>query len=81
MATLISVEPSGEHWSVTWDGVANAMLFKSGARAERAARSLGERLAAAGQAAEVCIRARDGAVVGRFVCARTPTAPQPGRRE
>lgn len=76
MATLISVEPLGEHWSLLWDGVANAMVFKSGAGAEQAARRLGERLAAAGHVAEIRILARGGAVVGRFVC-----APQGGALE
>jgi hypothetical protein len=66
---LISVSPQGGAWAVRTDGVANDMVFRSGGRAEAAARALGERLAADGQPAAICIFDRTGALAGRFVCA------------
>ncbi|MDR3472369.1 MAG: hypothetical protein P4M09_11860 [Devosia sp.] len=68
MVWLISVLPLGEGWSVRLDEIANDMIFLSGAGAERSARRLGERLADAGEHAEIRIYARDGNLVGRFVC-------------
>ena len=55
-------------WSVRSDGFANDMLFLSGAKAESAARTLAEKIAALGEAAHVEVRLRDGTLAGRFVC-------------
>lgn len=64
----IQVEPCGEGWAVKCDGVGNEQLFRSGRTAERVARRLGARLAAAGNWAEIHVRLRNGDVAGRFVC-------------
>jgi hypothetical protein len=71
---LISVSALGEAWTVRASGVANDMVFWSGARAEAAARALGERLAAAGRPAAIRIFDRTGAVVGRFLCTPRPVS-------
>jgi len=68
MPHLISVEPFGDGWSVKGGSLAEPLMFTSGGRAETAARQLGERLAAAGEAAEIRIYARGGAMVGRVAC-------------
>ena len=66
----IEVRPFGERsWSVSY-GTAPSdapMLFRSGARAEAAARSLAVRLANEGAPVEVVIGLRDGTVAGRFI--------------
>ncbi len=68
MVYVISVEPIAAGWAVRQSAVANPQLFVSGAKAEDAARRLGERLSFAGQAAEIRVYTRDGALAGRFVC-------------
>jgi len=68
MVRLIDVRPLGQGWAVRQDGTANPQVFRSGARAEDAARALGARLARAGCATEVRIFLRDGALAGRFSC-------------
>lgn len=65
----IKVEPLGDGWSVSLDEAPGAQVFHSGRLAERAARSMGERLAAAGAHVEICIYLRDGTRASRFVCA------------
>jgi hypothetical protein len=65
----IKVEPFGEGWSVSLDGVTEPQVFRGGRSAERAARSMGERLAAAGVHVEISIYLRDGTRASRFVCA------------
>jgi len=72
---IISVAALGADWTVRAHGFENDMLFRSGARAEAAARRLGERLAASGEACEIQVHDRTGALVGRFLCA----APGPSR--
>ena len=64
----IGVRPIAGGWGVSGDSFANTQLFRSGARAEDAARSLGARLAGAGYPSEVTIFLRNGAVGGRFIC-------------
>jgi hypothetical protein len=44
------------------------MMFRSGAKAEAAARDLGGAFAQRGAAAEIHIYLRDGSLAGRFVC-------------
>lgn len=68
MIRKIIVAPAPTGWSVRSEGFENAMLFLSGAKAERAARQLAEQVASAGDHAEVEVRLRDGALAGRFVC-------------
>jgi hypothetical protein len=68
MVQLIFVEPAGAGWAVRSEGFANAMLFHSGAKAERSARKLAQDIAKGGEASEIQVRLRDGAVAGRFVC-------------
>ena len=66
----IDVRPFGERsWSVSYgaESTAAPMLFRSGARAEAAARSLALRLADEGAPVEVVIGLRDGTVAGRFI--------------
>jgi hypothetical protein len=65
---MISVEPLGKGWMVRSDQIDNALVFESGRRAETAARNLGERIAEAGEPAEIRIHQRGGALAGRFLC-------------
>jgi hypothetical protein len=69
MVQVISVEPVNVGWAVRQEGVEPPQIFTSGARAEDAARQLGERLCRSGSPAEIRIWLRDGALGGRFVCA------------
>ena len=66
----IRIRPFGERsWSLSFGSAAQAfpMLFRSGARAEAAARSLAVRLSDVGEDAEIVIELRDGSIAGRFV--------------
>lgn len=54
-------------WKVTVDDVDNDMIFRSGREAERAARSLADRLARAGLWSEIRLHLRDGSLGGRFL--------------
>lgn len=69
MVHVISVRPAVGGWSVRSSGTDNEMMFLSGAKAERAAKRLGEKLAAEGEPAEIRIFLRDGQLGGRFLCA------------
>jgi hypothetical protein len=69
MVHVISVQAAVGGWSVRSSAVDNEMMFLSGAKAEQAARRLGETLAADGQTAEIRIFLRDGSQAARFVCA------------
>jgi hypothetical protein len=68
MVHIISVQAAEGGWSVSSDATLNEMMFLSGAKAEQAARKLGEKLAADGQSAEIRIFLRDGVQAARFVC-------------
>ena len=68
MVRVIVVEPFAQGWAVKQPSVNNSQVFKSGAKAEDAARRLGARLAGAGVAAEIRVYLRDGALGGRFLC-------------
>jgi len=68
MLRSIVVEPLGDGWRVRADGLDNDLLFRSGRQAEISARRLGERLAEAGEPAEVRIHLRDGSLAARFAC-------------
>ena len=67
MPQKIIIRPLDLGWAVELDRLDAAMVFKSGAQAERAARRLAERLADAGESAELVIHLRDGTLAGRFV--------------
>ena len=69
MVQVISVEPMSAGWSVRLEGIDPPQIFPSGAKAEAAARQLGDRLSRSGAQAEIRIWLRDGALAGRFVCA------------
>jgi len=65
----VKVAPVLEGWAVTCDAVENQMLFRSGAKAEDAARRLAQAMAEAGEFVEIEVRLRDGDRAARFVCA------------
>jgi hypothetical protein len=67
MTEIIKVEPLGQAWAVRQGVVENPQVFKSGAKAEDAAISLGLRLAGAGRHTEILVYLRDGALGGRYV--------------
>ena len=67
----ITIRPCDQGWFVQYDQVDNPMAFKSGAKAENAAKLLAEKLADAGHQAQIVVYLRDGTVGGRFVA--TPT--------
>ena len=70
---MISVYPFDLGWAVRVSQIANDLVFRSGADAERAARLLGRRLAEAGEAVQIEVLARDDSVAGRWrVGATTP---------
>jgi len=66
MMHKIKVEPIEGGWVLDPGGGHAGIVFRSGAKAERSARLLGQRLAEAGRASEVEIRLRDGALAGRI---------------
>jgi len=66
MLYQIIVEPIEGGWLLTPDEGHAGIVFRSGAKAERAARLLAERLALAGRASVVEIRLRGGALAGRI---------------
>ena len=68
MLHKIQVRPLGERaWEVGYSGSHNPMVFRSGARAEAAAKTLAVRLADEGHSAEVTITMRGGWVAAKFV--------------
>ena len=69
MIHVISVEPMAEGWAVSQPTIENPQVFASGAKAEDAARRLGESLRSAGASSEIRVYTRDGALAGRFICA------------
>lgn len=72
----IVVEPLGAGWTVRSDIFDNLLVFRSGGAAERAGRNLAERLAFAGEPAELQLRLKDGTSAGRFICL-PPTGRDP----
>lgn len=64
----IGVRPFADGWAVSDESFDNAQVFRSGSRAEDAAKSLAARLAGAGYPSEITIFLRDGAIGGRFIC-------------
>ncbi|WP_420469848.1 hypothetical protein [Brevundimonas sp. FT23042] len=66
------VEPAATGWILSVGGAENAMIFTNGSAAEKAARALTGRLAAAGAEVELEIRIRGGAIAARYVCFPDP---------
>lgn len=73
----VSVVPAGSGWAVRSPAIANEMLFRSGARAERAARRLAAALTARGDYVELRIHLRTGELAGRFLCPPPSPAAEP----
>ncbi len=67
MPQKIVIRPLNVGWTVELDQLDAPMVFKSVAKAERAARALAGRLIDAGENAELVIDLRDGTMAGRFV--------------
>jgi hypothetical protein len=84
----ITVMPISDRWRIKCTAREFNVLFRSGAKAEAAAHSLGAEIAKAGDTAVIEIFLRDGTLGGRYVHApkardRTPdvcasTTPNPG---
>ncbi len=72
MVQVITVTPTQGGWTVQHDLAENPMMFRSGAKAEAAARDLGGVFAQGGSKAEIQIYLRDGTLAGRFVCVPPP---------
>ncbi len=66
MALSINVTPAEDGWAVNSSALKAPMLFRSGGKAEAAARQLAERLARSGEVAELVIILRDGSIAGRI---------------
>jgi hypothetical protein len=75
MVRKISVAPIEGGWAVRCDFAGAPMYFLRAPQAEKAARDLAARLAAAGEPARIDIHLRDGALGARFLA---PPAP-PGQ--
>jgi hypothetical protein len=67
MALLITVTPAEAGWTLQSDALEREVVFSSGAKAEAAARSLAQRIAEGGGAAELRIVVRDGSLGGAFL--------------
>lgn len=65
MVHIISVAPAQGGWTVSAEAFDNPMAFLSGAKAEAAARALGEKIARRGEIAEIHVFLRDGSLAGR----------------
>lgn len=70
----VRVAPAADGWEVSCDAIDNSMMFRSGAKAEDAARRLAQALADAGEFVEIDVVLRDGRRGARFVCAPTEIA-------
>jgi hypothetical protein len=66
MVQIISVDPVPGGWSVRNPYAETPMFFLSGAKAERKARELGDRILRNGQKAEVRVHAKGGVLIGRL---------------
>lgn len=67
MSFTIVVRADQDGWLLEGDTVESGMMFRSGADAEIAARSLAEHYADAGQPTEIEVFLRDGSLAGRYV--------------
>lgn len=66
MTMTVSVIPIGSVWSVQRDPGGEPLVFRSGGRAEAAARQVAEAARQSGISAEVFIHTRDGVCAGRL---------------
>jgi hypothetical protein len=66
MVQVISVDPVPGGWSVANPFAETPMFFLSGAKAERKARELGDRIVSYGEAVEVHVHAKGGMLIGRL---------------
>jgi len=66
MVQIISVDPVPGGWSVDSPFALTPMFFLSGAKAERKARELGDRITRYGHAADVRLHAKGGVLIGRL---------------
>lgn len=73
----VRVMPTDAWWVVRSDAIDNDLMFKSGARAEEAAKRLAVALASAGDPVKLHIHSRDGTIAGRFVCAPNESTVPP----
>lgn len=62
----IQVLPAETGWMVDASLLESALVFRSGAQAERAARRLAQACVQAGVSAEVVVHLRDGSLAGRL---------------
>lgn len=65
MNRIIAVKPVGDGWTVQSEAFDSEMIFLSGAKAEAAARRLARTFSDNGQASEIRIFLRDGALAGQ----------------
>ena len=68
----ITVTPADSGWAVRSDAIDNHLVFRSGAKAEEAAKRLGQALADSGELVQIDVHLRDGERAGRFVCVPQP---------
>ena len=66
MKRSIAVRPVGDGWVVQSEAFDSEMMFLSGAKAEAAARRLARTLSDNGEASEIRIFLRDGALAAQF---------------
>jgi hypothetical protein len=64
----ISVMPANGGWQVCSDIIDNALMFRRGRTAERAAMRLAEARAATGELVRIEVHLPDGSVARRFIC-------------
>lgn len=72
MVQIIAVDPVPGGWSVANPFGGAPMFFLSGAKAERKARELGDRMLRVGEPAVVQVRGRNGFILGRMHFGRFP---------
>ena len=68
MSHTIRVAPAPGGWSVEADGLSAPLMFRSGGRAEAAARNIAQAFAAVGLHSELRVFIRDGSLAGHFIC-------------
>ena len=66
MVEIISVDPVPGGWSVRNPYAQTPMFFLSGAKAERKARELGDRIVRNGRSVEIHVHAKGGVLIGRL---------------
>jgi hypothetical protein len=77
VAYVIVVAPAESGWRVHSQLLSIDQHFRSGAKAEVAARAIAEGLADQGISTEIHIFLRDGARAGKFICAPERRSPRP----